>query len=655
MNMNSTHSLHRIIAVAMGLVMLALSSFASADPPTRVARLSYASGAVSFSPAGEENWVQARINRPLVSGDRLWADADGRVEVQAGHALIRMGQNTSVTLLNMDDNVTQLHLARGSLSFRVRRLEPGEVFEVDTPNLSFTVRLPGAYRTDVDIAGNATTVRVFNGQGEVAGNGTGYTIYQRRGYRFAGSGLRDYQNFALSPPDDFDRWADARDRRNEASVSARYVSPEIVGYEDVDDNGTWRFEPDYGNVWVPVHQQVDWSPFRNGHWAWLDPWGWTWVDDAPWGFAVSHYGRWVFARNTWCWVPGPMAVRPVYAPAVVAFVGGPNFSLSLSFGSGGGVAWFPLGPHDVYRPPYPVSRGYFTNINTSNSTITNTTINNVYNTKNITNITSINLAAPGAVTAIPTTAFTHAMPVAVAAVPVSAALAAKAKITPDVAVATAASVIGSVSRASSTPPPTALAQPKVGKTPLPPSPVPFASKQPLLVANPGTPIGPKSAPVAIPATPSPAPAAVAPTTTLAAMQQPRHIDASPIVTVPNAKPATAVNVPRQGEITMTTPANASKPPGVNLAPPSSSVPPPPQARWSVPPASTPPPHEVRLTPERGPAAQTPKLAAVQPPSDSLHPAQQPPKQGEPSHRQAVPQHAAPPSHNAGKQDQRREE
>ena len=126
---------------------------------------------------------------------------------------------------------------------------------------------------------------------------------------------------------------------------------------------------DYGNVWVPTRVEAGWAPYRDGHWAWVEPWGWTWVDDAPWGFAVSHYGRWANMRGTWGWVPGPVRSRAYYAPALVAFVGGSNFQLSISSGNVGGIAWFPLGPREVYRPSYAVSRHYFENVNVSNTVI----------------------------------------------------------------------------------------------------------------------------------------------------------------------------------------------------------------------------------------------------------------------------------------------
>mgnify|MGYP006969297544 CR=1 FL=1 len=65
-----------------------------------------------------------------------------------------------------------------------------------------------------------------------------------------------------------------------------------------------------------------WAPYTTGRWAWVAPWGWTWVDVAPWGFAPFHYGRWVPRGPYWAWSPGRYVARPVYAPALVGWVGG---------------------------------------------------------------------------------------------------------------------------------------------------------------------------------------------------------------------------------------------------------------------------------------------------------------------------------------------
>jgi hypothetical protein len=156
----------RRLALTTGFVLLAFSTWACADPPSRIARLGYMSGPVSFSPAGQDDWDQATLNRPLTTGDRLWSDAGARAEIQVGGAMVRMQAHTGVSVLNLDDRIAQLQLTQGSLNVRVRRLEPNQVFEVATPNLAFTLRQPGEYRVDVDPDGSATTIVVRSGQGE---------------------------------------------------------------------------------------------------------------------------------------------------------------------------------------------------------------------------------------------------------------------------------------------------------------------------------------------------------------------------------------------------------------------------------------------------------------------------------------------------------
>jgi Family of unknown function (DUF6600)/FecR protein len=470
------------------LAILASGTAAHADPPSRVARLGYLTGPVSFSPSGENDWVDARLNRPLTTGDRLWSDAGARAELQFGGAMIRMGAGTGVSLLNMNDRVAQLQLTQGRLNVRVRRVEVGQVFEVDTPNLAFTVRQPGEYRIEVDPDGNGTTIAVREGQGDAYGEGAAYVIDSRQAYRFMGTGLRDYEPVEAPRFDDFDRWSSDRDRRYDNSSSARYVSGDVVGYQDLDDNGTWRADPTFGYVWIPSRVPYGWAPYRDGHWVWIDPWGWTWIDDAPWGFAVSHYGRWTNFHGTWGWVPGPPRVRAYYAPALVVFLGGNNFQPMTASGNVGGIAWFPLGPRDVYRPSYPVSRGYFENINRSNTVINNTVINNYYDNSNVTNVVYANRQVPGAVVAVPRTAFTQSQPVSRAAVPVSPAviLSGPVEATPPV-VPTAKSVRGAAAQRDR-PPSRVFERPVVARTAPPEANVGFAAQQPQLNANPGKPL-----------------------------------------------------------------------------------------------------------------------------------------------------------------------
>ena len=484
-----------LLLLLASFLALTFSGLAAADPPSRVARLGYISGGASFLPAGQPDWVQAIVNRPLTTGDRLWAGTDSRAELQVGGAAVRLGADTGVTLLNLDDRIMQVQLSQGTLKVRIRRMLPEQTFEVDTPNLALTLRRPGDYRIDVDPNDDATMVRVLSGEADVYGEGRSYAVNPQQGYRFYGTDLSDYDLLAPRRDDDMDIWARERDRREENSTSARYVSPEVVGYEDLDSSGTWRADPNYGTVWMPTHVAAGWTPYRDGHWAWVDPWGWTWIDDAPWGYAVSHYGRWTHIRDAWGWVPGPPREQAVYAPALVAFVGGRNFQVSVSAGGAiaAAVGWFPLAPRDVYRPSYQVSRRYFDNVNHSNAVIAPTIVTNVYNTTIVNNTTNIvkvvypNQQVRGAVVAVPEQAFLRSLPVARAALPLARQVAISAPVERVAAVAPVQqSVRGGAAVAATAPP--IHEQAVVARTAPPPPPLPFAVQQKQLAARPGTPI-----------------------------------------------------------------------------------------------------------------------------------------------------------------------
>ena len=498
-----------LVSVALAVFFFAPQRAAADedDPPSRVARLAYASGNVSFNPAGTDDWVTAVVNRPMTTGDKLWADDGARAELHLGYATVRLSDHTGFSFLNLTDDVTQLRLTEGTLNIRVRHLGDDETFEVDTPNLAFSILRPGSYRVSVNEAGEATVVAVRDGQGEVTGGGSAYTIRAREEGVFNGVDQLDADiERARADEDDFDHWCMDRDRREEHSISSRYVSDDVVGYQDLDDYGGWRPVPEYGNVWFPHTTVVGWAPYRYGHWVWIAPWGWTWVDDAPWGFAPFHYGRWVVVGGVWGWVPCPPRpavvtvayVRPVYAPALVAWVGGAHWGVGVAVGGApaAGVAWFPLGPRDVYCPSYHVSHTYVTNVNVSNTTIINRTqVTNVYNnvyvnkTVNVTNVTYQNQTAPNAVTAVSHQAFVSAQPVHNNMIRVAQREVVSAPVAP-IAPAVAPqqrSVLGAGAEARVRPPAPALSRPVVARMAPPPAPVSFAKQQEIVRENGGRP------------------------------------------------------------------------------------------------------------------------------------------------------------------------
>src|SRR5229473_1788851 len=380
------HALKLVSLLALTLLaMLCVPQRAAADdddPPTRVARLSHVDGSVSFEPGGTDEWVRAVVNRPMTTGDKLWADHDSRAELHIGSASIRLGANTGFSFLNLDDNTVQLQVTEGTLRIRVKRLDRNDNFEVDTPNLAFSILRPGVYRVSVNEAGDTTVVNVRDGEGQVTGGGESYSVYGNETGTFSGTDQLYADIVGLGNDDDLERWSEERDRRDDHATARRYVSDDVVGYEDLDEYGGWRDVPEYGTVWFPHATVAGWAPYRYGHWVYIQPWGYTWVDDEPWGFAPFHYGRWI------------------------------------AIGGASSVGWFPLGPREVYVPSYRVSRTYVNNVNISNTTVNTTVVNNYYNTNvvnnntTVTNVRYVNQGVPGAVTATSAQVLTTSQPVA---------------------------------------------------------------------------------------------------------------------------------------------------------------------------------------------------------------------------------------------------
>ena len=446
-----------------------------ADPPGRAARLSDAEGAVSLQPAGVQEWAAASLNRPLTSGDRLWSDQNSRAELDLGTAAVRLGSNTGFAFLNLDDRSAQMQLSAGTIIVAVRDLQGGEGYEVDTPNIALALQQPGVYRVEVNDTGTATAVAVSEGTAQAVGAGQTVAIGAQQVVIFKGVETLAWQSHALGAPDEFDDWSAERERELAESASSGYVASDVPGTSDLDNYGHWEQAPEYGSVWVPTAVAVGWVPYRYGHWLWVTPWGWTWLDDARWGYAPSHYGRWVMWNNSWSWVPAPRHGRPgrtVYAPALVAWVGGPAAGSAVAGSSN--VGWFPLGPREVYVPGYPASQTYVRSVNTTNTTL----ISNAYITNVRYNITPQHYmnATAAAVTAVPRNTFASGQRIGGHVVAVSSAVLANA------AVATAApaiapsrqSVLGpGEGRAVATPPGSLLQRTVVARTPPPPAPASF--------------------------------------------------------------------------------------------------------------------------------------------------------------------------------------
>ena len=363
-----------LLTVVMLLSLMALLAprLARADVPGRVGRIAFLEGDVQAYSESDPTWKVAYLNQPITSRNSVFVGNAGRAEISVGSTTLALDASSQVDIQQLDDNTFDANVVRGRVSMRVRRLDPNDAYNIAVPGADFALLRPGRYR--IDALSSTGGITVFEGQANVQGT-RGDVLVE------AGNGLR----VAVNPSDPdappqllsaaptsvpLDDWMLAREGRFRNSQAERYVSPNMTGYEDLDANGRWSSEEDLGPVWYPTtYVQADWAPYRFGRWAYVAPWGYTWIDDAPWGFAPFHYGRWVQVGNRWGWAPGAYIARPAYAPALVGFYGGDNFSASFAIGAGPAVGWYPLAPWQRYAPYYAHNAVYVNQVN--NITIVN--------------------------------------------------------------------------------------------------------------------------------------------------------------------------------------------------------------------------------------------------------------------------------------------
>jgi hypothetical protein len=363
-------------SLSIALFSLAMAGALRADdttpadegPGRGVGRISLINGDVSVRRGDSGDVVAAAINAPLMSQDRLLTSSSSRAELQFDSAnMLRVGSNAEVRLGEVEYQRYQIQVALGTVTFRVLRDSRAQV-ELDTPSVSLRPLGRGIYRINVREDGSSE-ITVRAGEAEVAGPRG--SEHLRVGSTMLARGSADdpeFQIVAAFGGDDWDRWNDHRDHELESSRSYRYVSPDINGAEDLDNNGRWVQDPTYGNVWAPT-VAPGWAPYRAGRWVWEDYYGWTWVSSEPWGWAPYHYGSWFNGPFGWCWYPGPIYSHYYYRPALVAFFG---FGGGSGFGFGfGGVGWVPLAPFERFHPWW--GRGGFGRAAVFNTTIVRNT------------------------------------------------------------------------------------------------------------------------------------------------------------------------------------------------------------------------------------------------------------------------------------------
>ena len=321
------------------------------DPPGRVGRVSLLAGSATLTDMNSGQSQPAVVNWPITGEQNIATGPVSRVEVRIGSLALRLDGNTDVDFVRIDDETIEVVVQRGGVALHVRNRDTLGEIDLTTPRERVVLDDVGRYRLDVDRTPGLTSLTVATGFAQILTAGSAVSV--AAGHRADASGEPEPSFQILTPrADAFDDWVAPLDRRDDALRSARYMSAETTGIESLDDYGQWRTAPEYGQIWFPASVQAGWVPYRFGRWIWVAPWGWTWVDEAPWGFAPFHYGRWVALNGLWGWVPGAYVALPVYAPCLVAWHGG-----------GQTVGWFPLGPRDVYVPAHHASRRYVETVN----------------------------------------------------------------------------------------------------------------------------------------------------------------------------------------------------------------------------------------------------------------------------------------------------
>jgi hypothetical protein len=585
-----------------------------ADPPARVGRLVTASGAVSYHAAGDTQWTPATMNFPVASGSSFWTEPTAQAELELSASRVGLAGGTEVDIGTLDANGLQATLTQGEVLLRPRDLETGETWTLVTPRGTVTTSHPSRIEVIAGDIAAPTVVSVLEGEATIAGPGLSQTLTAGQAATITGT---DTLQATVGPaiPDTFASGEQARDRpRLPPPASARPVPPppaiaRLPGGDDLQGYGVWNTDQAYGQVWYPSVDPT-WVPYRQGHWAFILPWGWTWVDDAPWGFAPFHYGRWVQLRGRWGWTPEFDRDRPerypVYAPALVTFLG---------LGVAASIGWIPLGPREPYRPWFHASPRYIGAVNGGQV---------------------VNVATAGgfrnqrAATMVPASAMTSSLPIRQIAQPIGVQTLATARpltglhpLQPSATTAGVTPVAAQQLR---------LAPAGAGFVHAPgPAIVPRTATEPLPILRPPTPVVPGSTPIAPRFT---APVALPPVGT------PPHpgpqLTAPPVV----QHPTPTFGAPPVGQYTPTlgAPPVIQHPAPQFTAPPVVQHSPPPVVHYPTPGLIAPPPVQHPPPPVATPA---PHFQAPPPPVQHFQAAPPPPVQ----HFQAAPPppvHVAPP-------------
>ncbi len=328
----------QLLTVLIVISFLAVPLHARADSPGD-ARTSIITGNVYLKASDTNNeWKSVSINMPVMQDDTYWVSEDSKAEIQFfGSTYLRADQDTQFQVTSIDessDTVT-ISLLSGRVYVDYAGSSDGSLFQIDAPLVS--VDADSGARFDVNISNDGVTeVSVVSGSVRIDSESGSSRINAGNMVSFSGSGTAEVSSY--TPDDSWMDWNASQDNMlEENSPSAEYLPQSLSDYSyEFDINGSWTYEPYYGEVWAPAIVTPGWAPYTLGRWVWIRG-NYVWVSYESWGWVPYHYGRWAFRPGIgWFWVP-PSAQQAFWCPGLVAWNYTPTY-----------VSWVPLAPGEVY-------------------------------------------------------------------------------------------------------------------------------------------------------------------------------------------------------------------------------------------------------------------------------------------------------------------